>query len=63
MTYKFINVHTNHVFCQSDDLKEVLQLYHKVPRRKRTDLLIVDTTTGEMLRLKRASINQVEEVV
>ena len=40
MRYKFVN------------LKHVIAFYHKVPRRKRTALAIVDTVTGELLKVK-----------
>lgn len=54
MRYKFFNIHTNHIFHQSDNLQSVLTMYHKVPRRKCTDLVILDTETGEILRLKQS---------
>ena len=52
MRYKFINLDTQHLFYESDNLKHVIAFYHKVPRRKRHTLAIVDTTTGELLKVK-----------
>lgn len=52
MRYKFINLDTQHTFYESDNLKHVIAFYHKVPRRKRSALAIVDTVTGELLKVK-----------
>ena len=52
MRYKFFNLSTNHVFLETDNLKEAITFYHKVPRRKNSNLVILDTETGEVVKNK-----------
>ena len=51
-TYKFFNITTNHTLHQSNNLKEITTFYHKVPRRKHSTLLLINTITGEVLKIK-----------
>lgn len=50
--YTFKNLETNHIFSSSNDLKTLITFYHKVPRRKHSTLVIIDNTTGELLKIK-----------
>ena len=50
--YTFKNIHTNHIFFQSNNLKQIIQFYHKVPKRKTTTILIVNNVTGEIIKMK-----------
>lgn len=52
MRYKLFNSNTNHIFQQSDNLNDTLNLYHKIPRRKHSTILLLDTETGELIRVK-----------
>lgn len=52
--YTFLNLQTKHVFFETDDLKDLLNFYHKVPRRLTHDLAIQDNETGELVRIKYA---------
>ena len=50
--YTFKNLETNHIFSSSNNLKNLITFYHKVPRRKHSTLVIIDNTTGELLKIK-----------
>ena len=50
--YQFLNIDTQHVFFESDQLEAAIDFYHRVPRRKATTLAIMDTETGELLKIK-----------
>ena len=52
MRYKLFNYNTNHTFHQSDDLQPCINLYHKIPRRKHSTVMLLDTETGELIRVK-----------
>ena len=52
--YTFLNLQTKHVFFESNIWKNVLNFYHKVPRRLTHDLAIQDNETGELVRVKYA---------
>ena len=59
MRYKLFNINTNHIFHQSDDLQPCLTLYHKIPRRKHSTVMLLDTDTGELIRVKAPKTNNV----
>ena len=52
MRYKLFNTNTNHTFHQSDNLTDTLNMYHKIPRRKHSTVVLLDTDTGELIRIK-----------
>lgn len=52
MRYKLFNYNTNHIFQQSNDLQSTLTLYHKISRRKHSSVMLLDTDTGELIRVK-----------
>ena len=52
MRYKLFNYNTNHIFHQSDDLQPCIAMYHKIPRRKHSTVMLLDTDTGELIRVK-----------
>ena len=51
--YTFYNERTQHVFSNDNDLQAIINFYHKVPRRKHSALIIIDNTTGEVIRYKQ----------
>lgn len=51
-TYKFFNINTNHTFYTSNNLKQITNFYHKVPRRKHSTLILLNTITGEIIKMK-----------
>lgn len=52
MRYKLFNYNTNHIFHQSDNLTDCINMYHKIPRRKHSTVMLLDTDTGELIRVK-----------
>lgn len=52
MRYKLFNYDTNHVFHQSDNLTDAINMYHKISRRKHSTVMLLDTDTGELIRVK-----------
>ena len=52
MRYKLFNYNTNHIFYQSDNLQHSINFYHKIPRRKHSTVMLLDTDTGELIRVK-----------
>lgn len=58
MRYKLFNINTNHIFHQSDNLTDCINLYHKISRRKHSAVLLLDTDTGELIRMKFPQTNQ-----
>ena len=52
MRYKLFNCDTNHVFHQSDNLTDTINMYHKISRRKHSTVMLLDTDTGELIRVK-----------
>ena len=52
MRYILFNHDTHHIFCTSDSLQYVINFYHKIARRKHSTILILDNTTGELIRIK-----------
>lgn len=52
MRYKLFNYDTNHIFHQSDSLNDTIDMYHKIPRRKHSTVMLLDTETGELIRVK-----------
>lgn len=57
MRYKLFNYNTNHIFHQSDNLTDCINLYHKIPRRKHSTVMLLDTDTGELIRVKAPKTN------
>lgn len=57
MRYKLFNYNTNHIFYQSGNLVFILNMYHKIPRRKHSTIMLLDTETGELIRVKLPKIN------
>ena len=57
MRYKLFNHDTNHIFRKSDDLQSCINLYHKIPRRKHSTVVLLDTETGELIRMKLPKTN------
>lgn len=57
MRYKLFNYNTNHIFHQSDNLTDSINMYHKIPRRKHSTIMLLDTDTGELIRVKLPKTN------
>lgn len=52
MKYQIINSKTNHIYFECDDFKEAKRFIHKIAKRKNSDTLIMDTSTGAILYTK-----------
>ena len=50
--YSIVNQTTRYTLSESDDLRAITAMWHKVPRRKASDLLLMDNYTGEIMRTK-----------
>lgn len=46
------NLQTKNVLFASSDWRMIMHYWHCIPKRKNTDLIIVDNTTGEILKTK-----------
>lgn len=57
MRYKLFNYNTNHIFYQSDNLQHSINFYHKISRRKHSTVMLLDTDTGELIRVKAPKTN------
>lgn len=52
MRYQIINSKTNHMYFECNDFKEAKSFIHKIAKRKNSDTLIIDTSTGAILYIK-----------
>lgn len=51
--YTLENCKTNNIFFENDNLKNVIEFYHKIPRRKTPNsIIILDNFTGEIIKMK-----------
>ena len=54
--YVFLNLNTNHIFYESNELSDIVNFYHKTSRRKHSVLVILDRVTGELVRIKHPKV-------
>lgn len=51
-TYSIINPTTKHILTTQTSLERIKRYWHNIPRRKNSDLILVDDATGEILKVK-----------
>jgi len=51
-TYSIINTTTKHILTTQTSLEEIKRYWYNIPRRKTTELILVDDVTGEILKVK-----------
>lgn len=51
-TYSIINTTTKHILTIQTSLEEIKRYWNNIPRRKTTELVLVDDATGEILKVK-----------
>ena len=51
--YTLQNCQTNKVFFESDNLNKVIEFFHKIPKRKiANSIIVLDNLTGEIVKCK-----------
>ncbi len=51
-TYSIINTTTKHILTTQTSLEKIKRYWHNIPRRKTSELVLVDDATGEVLKVK-----------
>lgn len=51
-TYSIINTTTKHILTTQTSLEKIKRYWHNIPRRKTSELILVDDATGEILKVK-----------
>ena len=51
-TYSIINTTTKHILTTQTSLERIKRYWHNIPRRKNSELILVDDITGEILKVK-----------
>lgn len=51
-TYSIINTTTKHILTTQTSLERIKHYWNHIPRRKTTELVLVDDVTGEILKVK-----------
>lgn len=57
--YRVYNEGTQYTLFSSDDLKRAKHIFRCVSKRKHGDIILMDTTTGEVLKIKYKLIQEV----
>lgn len=50
--YTIENLQRDYVLVTTNDLERANHLWHRIPRRKHTDLVMIDQTTGEIMKMR-----------
>lgn len=50
--YTIENLQRDYVLAATNDLERANHLWYRIPRRKHTDLVMVDQTTGEIMKMR-----------
>lgn len=51
-TYSIINTTTKNILTTQTSLERIKRYWRNIPRRKNSDLILVDDATGEILKIK-----------
>lgn len=51
-TYSIINTTTQHILTTQTSLERIQRYWNNIPRRKTSELILVDDITGEILKIK-----------
>lgn len=51
-TYSIINTTTKHILTTQTSLERIKQYWRNIPRRKHSELILVDDATGAILKVK-----------
>lgn len=51
-TYSIINTTTKHILTTQTSLERIKRYWNNIPRRKNSELILVDDATGEILKVK-----------
>jgi len=51
-TYSIVNTTTKHILTTQTSLERIKRYWNNIPRRKNSDLVLVDDATGEILKIK-----------
>lgn len=51
-SYSIINTTTNHILTTQTSLERIKRYWYNIPRRKHSELILVDDITGEILKVK-----------
>lgn len=50
--YTIENLQRDYVLTATNDLERANHLWNRIPRRKYTDLVMIDQTTGEIMKMR-----------
>ena len=50
--YTIENLQRDYILAATNDLERANYLWNRIPRRKHTDLVMIDQTTGEIMKMR-----------